>query len=209
MSFTVTSPAASRDLLTIEDIRQAIPGASAEDDETVEAIGLAVADLVSRACRVPGDGIRVPTLLSETIVQTFRLKSEQRALYLARRFVSSVASVVVDGVTLAADDYEVEASTGILTRLEDDDPVCWGCGKVVVTFEAGFEDVPGDLRLAAQAALREQWSAFHRDPLLRSESIDGIGTFTYWVNTGAGGTGGAPVSDMVLGMLAPYRYMPL
>lgn len=209
MSFTVTSPAASRDLLTIEDIRQAIPGASAEDDETVEALGLAVADLVSRACRVTGDGSHVPTLLSETIVQTFRLKSTQRALYLARRFVSSISSVVVDGVTLATDAYEVEASTGILTRLEDDAPVCWDCGKVVVTYVAGLATVPGDLRLAAQAALREQWSAFQRDPLLRSESVDGVGTFTYWVNTGAGGTGGAPVSDMVLGMLSPYRYMPL
>lgn len=166
--------------------------------------------MVSRACRVPSDGVNAPTLLSEPIVETFRLKSEASALYLARRFVTAIVSVVEDGVALDAADYEVEKATGILTRLDDDDePMMWPCAKVVVTYTAGFAAAPNDLKLAAQAALREHWSAFQRDPLLRSETTEGVGSFTYWVNTGAGGTGGAPVSDFVLGMLAPYRYFPV
>lgn len=209
MSFTVSIPAANRALMTLADIRQAIPSAADESDATVQALGLAVSDMVSRACRIRGDGVNPPTLLSEPILETFRLKSYQDALYLARRFVTAISSVVEDGVTLSADEYEVEKATGILTRLdENDEPISWPCGKIVVTYTAGFATVPGDLRLAAQAALREQWSAFQRDPLLRAETVDGVGSFTYWVNTGSGGSGGS-VSDFVLGMLSPYRMFPV
>lgn len=62
--------------------------------------------------------------------------------------IRSITSIVEDGTTLAASDYEIE-SPRTLTRLFDGQTANWSDGDVVVTYSPGFSTVPADIRLAA------------------------------------------------------------
>lgn len=199
MSFLVTAPCGDRALLSNEEAATALPGDVSAEDRAL--LVLAASDMIARECLVRRDGIHFPTLRSEGVSQTFRLKSPTSALYLGRRFVSEIGSVTVDGSLLDAAAYECEQSQSVL-RLVDGK---W-CGLVVVAFTAGFVEIPADLKLAVKRAIQEQASATGRDPLLRSETVEGIGRNDYWVSPG--GTAGGDdsvLSPGVRAMLSPYR----
>lgn len=199
MPITVTSAASSRGLLTDDELAAAT-GEPISDP--MRAVGLRVADLIAATCMVAGDGVHTPTLLRETLQETVRLPTcGLIGLVLSRRFVGA-ATVVLDGATLTADtDYELNTASAVVLRLAGDVPTRWCGRKVVVTYQAGFATAPDGLKQAAATAMREQWSAFERDPLLKSETIDGLGKYEYWV--GGVGTAGA-LSPVVMDMLGPY-----
>jgi len=198
--FTVTTAATNTTLLTAAEARAAIGGVTATDTQITDLIARVSATIV-RACRVPASGATPPTLRLETITETFRLKSRQESLVLSRRPGVAVSSVVEDGVTLDADEYEIDAAAGILYRLSDDDRTCWPGCKIVVVYSAGWETVPDDLKLAAVKLAGVLWSEGERvDPNLKSISIPGVVDREYWV---------APSSDTlipqeVLDLLGPY-----
>ncbi|HVL73894.1 MAG TPA: hypothetical protein VM434_18635, partial [Beijerinckiaceae bacterium] len=122
---------------------------------------------------------------------------------LARVPVVEIASVVEDGTVLAADDYEVDASSGLLTRLCDDRPRLWACGKVVVTYAAGWGVVPDDLRMAAAKLARLLKSEASRDPKLRSERIPDVLEQSFWVSRPDEPALPADIEEL----LAPYRHV--
>jgi len=199
VSFMVTQPCADRALLTDDEAIKALPSEDSSYRRTL--LVLAVSDMIARDCLVLRDGIHFPTLKSEGVSQTFRLKSPSSTLYLGRRFVSAVGSVTVDGNPLDAAAYECERSQGALRPADGK----W-CGVVVVAFTAGLIEIPADLKLAVVRAIQEQASATGRDPLLRSETVEGIGRNDYWVSLG--GTAGGDdsvLSPGVRAMLSPYR----
>lgn len=199
MSLSVSVAAPDRSLVTAAEVLAAI-------GKTVTAATiLQVSDLVSDECRVARGGVAQPTLRAETLVETLRLSMPKKEIALSRRFVASVSSITVDGVALGASDYEANGESGILFRLgASGDVICWETGKIVITYVAGFATVPEPLKLAAIRVLQEQISASARDPLLRGETVDGIGRFDYWVNS-SGGSVASPISAAVAAMLDPYR----
>jgi hypothetical protein len=199
LTVSVSVAATDRSLATAAEVLAAL-------GETVTAaMILYVSDLISLECRVVGDGVNPPTLREETIVETIRVASSKGELILSRRFIGDVASVTVDGSALAETEYEVDPGSGILTRIDSTGAViCWNRGKVVVTYDAGFAVVPETLKLAAIRVIQEQLSASARDPLLRGETVEGIGRFDYWVN-GGGASASGPISGAVSAMLDPYR----
>ncbi len=212
----VSTAATDRKLISSTDVEAAF----GTDIVVSDTLLLQISDAISRECRVPEGfgptGPAVPTLRSETLVETFRRDTSaadgawpygetprrETTLFLSRMPVNSITSVVADGTTLAVSNYEVIEHGGRLIRLYSDAPISWASNKIVVTYVAGYATVPEDLKLAALAAAQEKSSSMARDPLLRAETHEGYGTFQYALSTRSD----TAFSASVLNMLAPYRY---
>jgi len=208
MTFTVSIPAPDRNLLTLAEMKDALGITDSASDAKLETLGLQLSDLISDECCIPSDGVNIPTHRSETIVETFRLNNGANPLIISRRFVSWVASITEDGTELSAADFAIERAGGLLSRLDSSGGViCWTAREVIVTYDAGFAIVPATLKLAATTVLREQWSAARRDPLLRRDSVYGVGEREYWVDSSSGsGTNNSALSGQSSAMLNSYRY---
>jgi hypothetical protein len=203
--FSISTPASSRAILSLAEIKAAVGETGSSNDAALTALGGQISDAISLACGVPSDGVTPPTLMRETIIETVRLREPAQTLVLSRRYIYSVTSVVVAGTTLSTDNYEADKSAGVLRYLSvSGSEVCWPTGKTVVTYSAGFTTAPEPLKLAAILLVREQWALSQRDPSIRSESFDGLGSFTYGTGSLMSQTGGLPpgVSDL----LASYRH---
>src|SRR5262245_4095696 len=96
-SIEITTPAQDRGLLTLQELKDAIgSGAAGMTDQQLTAIGLRVADLISNWCKIASDGQLPPTLVQETVKETFYTLPSAEDLTLARRFLAR------DGVTVTA-----------------------------------------------------------------------------------------------------------
>jgi hypothetical protein len=198
--FSVTTQTEDRTLLTLAELRAAIGVASGQDSQ-LASLNARVASVITQACRVASAGALPPTLRLETVSDTYRLKSRQNVLILSRRPVVQIASVVEAGVTLESAAYEVDPSAGLLYRLSGDDRVCWGCGKTVVAYAAGWETVPQELKEAACKLARVLWSeADNGGTGLKRESIPGVIDREWWVGPSDDPLIPAEIADL----LAPY-----
>jgi hypothetical protein len=202
--FTISAEAADRALVTLDEVEELMGAEWAA--QVTEALILQTSDLISRECGIATAGVTPPTLRQETLVETIRMRRNEAQLRLSRRFIGSVSSITKDGVALSSSYYEADEAAGVLNYLDSDGNIQdWPQAVMVITYTAGFDTVPQDLKLAAIRALQEQVSASSRDPLLRGETVDGIGRQDYWVNAPSGGGAWASLSPVVLAMLSPYR----
>jgi hypothetical protein len=205
MSFTVSVPAADRNLLTLAEIKLALGVTDSSQDAALTALGLRVSDMIAEFCRVPRDGVTPPTLRRETLIDTMRLDGCVSPLILTRRFVDTVSSITVDGTALETTDYETDKSAGLVKRISSSGSIIsWSGRVIVVTYLAGFGTVPEALKLAAITVLREQSSAAERDPLLKRERVDGIGEREFWVSAAPGISSVGAISGVAASMLDPY-----
>lgn len=201
---TITTPADNRSLLTPVQLRIAAGLAAddtSRDDELVE-IGVIVSDTISEWCNVAGDGVTPVTLMQETIVETFYPEIRSSSFFLARRFLGDV-TVVEGGVTLTVgNDYTIEGNQ--LTRRSSGSKICWpGALTIVVTYEAGFADVPSTLAAEAAKLVAKAIAggASTTDPMLKTQSVNIPGVLTesreYWT--------GSEVSPDMVERLSRYR----
>ncbi len=130
--------------------------------------------------------------------------------------VEEVVSVTVDGEALAAGSFEVESRQ--LYRLQDGARRCW-YGRVILveyvagwwlpsdtgTKPAGAIDLPDDIERAAIQLVAASISAASRDPMVKSESEDGVGS-TSWYVQGASAALPHPEAEATL---AQYRRVML
>lgn len=205
---TITVPADDLSLLSIEEMRKAAnvsTNASDADLMEMEAIN---ATMVTTACNIAVGGGYPPTLRREMVTETIYQAYGDR-VFLARRHDVTTYSVVEDGVTLPDSAYMVDPESARLIRLRDDDPICWSAKKLVVVYDAGFENVPGDLKKAAIDFLRSSWMESRRDPLVKSERIkvDDIEETErqFWVGAVPGQTSSDTVPDFVARQLTRFR----
>lgn len=201
MAVEITLPTDDRSLVSLEDAKSALGISGTSSDAAVLAAVLRASDLISRQCGLDAIGNVPPSLKSEDLIETFRGYRGYR-LVLSRDFVSTVYMVTEDGVELGETDFFVQGR--MLMRLRGDAECYWSTGKVVVEYAAGFDPVPEDLQQACLDVLREQWSANGRDPLLRSETVDGVGRMDYQVGGLARDTRMA-LPPSVMATLASYR----
>jgi hypothetical protein len=196
---TVTTPAQDRTLLTLPELRGAVSQSGTATDADLQEIGDRIAGVVASYCKIPTDGVNPPTLRKERIVETFRLDRPRTRLILARHPVAAVVDAMENGIAVTAADYELHPG-GLLARLRSDRLAFWGCGKIVVTYEAGFERVPDDLKMAAIKLARLYWSERSRDPLVKSEAVPDVLTTSYWV----GSIGDGSLPPEIADLLSPY-----
>lgn len=197
---TVTSPAADPNLLSDVEMRAAVGVTGSGSDAALLILNGRVSRAIAAHCRVASAGVAVPTLRQETLTETFRTGMSREKLILSRRPIVSVTSIVEDGETLTGSDYEIDASSGIVTRLEDDEPACWSWSKIVVVYVAGWSTVPDDLKLAASKLASEIYTVGTRDPNLKRIKVDGIDEREFWI----GPATDPLISAEIDALLAPY-----
>jgi len=199
--FSVTTAAGDLSLLSIAELRAAAGVSDASRDAELATLGKRISASIARQCGVASDGVNTPTLLRETCTEIFRQRKERGAIILSRRPVTSITSVTFeDDPAEAADNYEVDAGTGIMTRLSDGSPTCWPLGKITVVYVAGYSTAPDDLKLAASKLATATFAETARDPNLKREDIPGVIEREYWVAPSDDPLLSAEISDL----LSPY-----
>lgn len=174
---TIVTPNTGRLLLTRAEIAAVV---SETDGAKLDALNARVSAMITRECRVASVGATPPTLRLETVTDTYRLKSRQGELILSRRPVVEFTSVIEGETELTeGTDYECERSAGLLYRLSDDDRVLWSSGLIVVTYSAGWQTVPYDLRELACKLATMIASESGQNASLGSMEIPGVISETY------------------------------
>ena len=194
---TVLTPASSRALTTLATVKDEI---GITDDGADARLGRWIDEVSERIETYLG---RV--LATETVQETFRPAGSPGCLRLARRPVAAVANIAVDGVTLAGDQFEIDATAGLLYPISDGQRVRWFACTVIVTYTAGYASVaalPRPIETACIGLLRHRWAARDRDPMLRSLAIPGVATEQYWVGA-TGDQGDMPPE--IAALLDPFR----
>ncbi len=200
--FSVTVPVDDVSLLTIEELRAAVGATDTSQDDTLDTISRRVSTAIARQCNIIEDPTYPPTLLEEICTEIFRWTG-CGPLRLARRPVTSILSVTIDGVVSDAADYELNGRD--LYALSDDEITEWASGKITVVYEAGYETAPDDVKLAASKLVTATNAESTRDPSLKREDIPGLGELEYWVPP----SNDTFLTQEVADLLAPYveRYV--
>src|SRR4051812_30265352 len=176
----------------------------ATQDTALNARGLGIAAAIMSECNIAIGNGSDPTLLQETLTETF-FHVHKKELILARRHNIEIVSATADDVLLEGEECVVESEPGFLYRLwlQDGCQRGWCARKITVVYKAGFTTVPGDLRMAAIDFFAAVTQASGRDPFVKSESreIPGIETIRkdYWVGSVPGSATEDAVPDIVSG----------
>lgn len=140
----------------------------------------------------------IATLGRETYIETLRNVDAHYELFLTRRPIASVTSVVEDGSTLTeGTDFQTNKHTGVLERLDSDEITSWSAEKIVVTYSAGYilpdddgvSDLPYEIEEAAiytVAARMADLNPSSIDPEVKSETLFEVYSATY-ANPGTSG----------------------
>lgn len=179
---TIDSPNTDRSLLSLAELRAAAGVSDGSQDAVLTPLGNYVSAMITKACKVARAGAIPPTLRLETVTETFRLKSEQTSLVLARRPIVTVTSATESDSELDVSDYEIDAASGIFYKISGDAKVNWGIGPVVIEYSAGYSTVPDDLKYAAIKFVQAELTTGARDPLLKRIRIEGVSEREYWVD---------------------------
>jgi hypothetical protein len=193
---TVLTPAVTHDLTKVEAVKLELGIAGDDQDAPLAAMIRQASEALARHCARTTFG-------EETYRQTERLAEPVEAIILERDLKIAVSAVTVNGEALDPAEWELEGS--LLYRLSGDRRVAWCPGVVAVEYTAGYvlpDGAPADLARACLLTVTALWHARGRDPMLRSESAEGVGT-TQWFAGGGAASRGLP-SD-ALALVEPYR----
>ena len=116
---------------------------------------------------------------AQTVRQTERLVYRE-CIVLDRDLVPAITTIVEDGVTLTATDYELSGSR--LFRLSDDTRIAWCAQKVVITYTTGWTllgGMPHPIEQATLDVLRQLVARRGTASMVRSESVDGVIAVSY------------------------------
>ena len=174
---TIVTAATVRALTTRDAVKGDLGLSGSGDDAWIDAQILAVSSAIEAFCG--------RTFARETVTETWRGFCQELVI-LDRAPVASITSVVEDGVTLAASDYELDAQKGLIYRLSGDCRAWWRTQKLVVTYAGGFllpgqvgANLPADIERACRLAVVSAYEQRGRDVMVRSESDTNIGSVSY------------------------------
>lgn len=199
---TVIEPATSTDLTTL--------GRAATILNISESQDLAADMLIAQASSTIVDYCRRPFAL-ETVQETFDGSDlDLNGPILARGPVVEVLSVVEGATILPAASFRIDDRTGRLVRLDATGRrVPWAFFSGVITYRAGYvlpttdgpePTLPEAVERAAILLLSIYLAGRSRDPNIKSESVDGVSSTSWWV---AGETNRL-ASPEAAQLLAPY-----
>ncbi|MBA9071725.1 hypothetical protein FHR71_005511 [Methylobacterium sp. RAS18] len=223
MSLTVITPAKARDLTTAANVRAdlGLSGGVPTNEQVGRFIAQASASAASFCRRTFG---------RETVRERFEIDWRRRCdedaegLLLSRAPAIQILAVKVDSLTLAPAAYELAeqpahpVSLFYLRHLVNGEPQAWIGRAVTVEYEAGWllpgeergdpatttaPDLPADVERAVIQLVGAAASASGRDMMVKSEDVEGVGSFSYYVQ-GANASLPHPEAEATL---AQYRRM--
>jgi hypothetical protein len=192
---TIVTPAASRDLVSLADLKIDLGISTDADDAYLQRAISRASEAIELYC---GRIFAVETLKEE-----YAYGYGRSGLRTSRFPVISVTSIEAGGRTLMdGEDYRLDAVAGRIATMGG----AWFGGPLVIEYTAGFNPIP----LPIQAAVTEMVKALQfnrtRDPLLRSENIlSGLYAYTLFDP----GTVAAGTPQQVMAILDSYRVMAL
>lgn len=193
------TPAASQLLSTLEAVRAEV-GAADLSDDAAGALLAQASSALGRYCRRSFGRV---TLL-ETVYP-----DRDWEVVLSALPIGAVVEVTADGVPLPPERWELDPGAGVLQRLDPDGCMRrWCTRRLVVQYTAGWllpgqegRDLPAEVERACLLTIAAWHAACGRDPLMRSESYEGIGS-TSWLDPREGSEALPP---QAAGLLAEYR----
>jgi hypothetical protein len=141
-------------VVSLAELRTALKLTATTDDELLREILDEATDLAER--RV-GRALR-----RKSVVETHAGGSV--GILLRQPPCLSITSVVENGATLAATDYFVRESSGVLYRGTAVAPYCWPDGTVVVTYVAGYADPPSAAKRGVKAIAKWLYQSEQQGP---------------------------------------------
>lgn len=208
---TVTVPANSYDLVTLDVVKSDLNITSTTDDaflsRAISQASLKVSQFCNRVFQVE---TLIDLLYPPTPIRPLIYPGPLDKLQLSRWPITSMSSVVVDTVqagqtTLTANtDYKAITRTGQLLRLDyiTGLTVSWEPVPITVTYSAGYATIPVDIVEATSRMVASRYFSRDRDPALRTIESPSVGSKTYWVG-GPPSSGGMP--QEIADMLTNYR----
>ncbi len=181
MALTITEPATATRLTTLAAAKVELQVTDGADDAYLAMLIDQASDAVRSWCQ--------RTFAAETVRETIHLSACTTALMLARWPIITVVSVEIDGTAEDSANVEIE-DAGFLHRLADSRLVSWPAGRIVVEYQAGYvlpgasgRTLPNDVERAALSLVKSSWFARTRDPMVRSETVEGAGSTDYFSGT--------------------------
>jgi hypothetical protein len=198
LTTTVTTPAASRDLVTLDDLRLQL---SFKSTDTSQDVWLSKA--ITRASR-QADGYCNRIFVEQTYRDYFTAVNGMpgNPLILGQAPLDSVI-LTVDGSATPLDDsnFIIDADPGHLYWIGDSGG--WTAqSSIVIDYTAGFAEIPDDVQQAVIELAVMEFRARGRDPMLRERETPGLGREMFWIGPPPGGSTALP-SD-ICGLLDGY-----
>ena len=183
---TVITPATSKRLTTVSTVRDelGITTAEASDDTVNRWIDYASQAIVDYCAT---------EFAEQTYLEEVYAPPANRARILLSRFpVTSVTEAKYGGDVMPVEDYRLD--DGYFYRLSASGrPVFWGPSQIAIQYVAGYTlpgtpnyTLPPTIEQACIDEISARRSRLARDPLIRSETEDGVGATTYQVVSGTG-----------------------
>lgn len=192
---TVVTPAASRDLTTLADVREQLQFKATDtaQDVWIQKVITRTSLQAERYCN------RV--FVQQTYQDTFGMVSGSAGTpLLLGQAPADVTLVTIDGVDLGATDFIADSEAGMLYRATG-----WtSSSSIVVQYSAGYSEIPDDVQLATILLCVMTYRARTRDPLLREKETPNLGREQYWVGHLPGGEQLILPGD-IAALLNPYR----
>jgi uncharacterized phiE125 gp8 family phage protein len=191
LTITTAATASKSNLVTVADVRTVLGLVDRGDDALLSALVRRASDVIARHC------MRVFAL--ELVVEAFRPNPHTDDLILTRYPVVEIVSVVENGVTLDAAEFESDNASGILVRLVNDRVAFWPARKIVVTYRSGFDlpkNAPESLKQACITLVRSWYLGSDRDPNIRAETVEQLSSATYLTD---------PLPPEVVSLCGPHR----
>lgn len=185
---TASVAATQRDIITLDDLKGRLGITTGTNDDELQRVIRARSGAIFGWCGLAADQHGKRTFSRETLVATWLIdygRCSSNLILPWRVPVTSITSIVEDGTTLTADQYQVSPMAALIRRVEDDAPCYWSTGKIVVTYVAGFlppddddTDMPAELQDACIQECSSRWLSKGRDPALRSENVPEVHAYT-------------------------------
>lgn len=221
-TLVVTTPATTRNLTTVAAVNLDLGLTTGTHDAWIASVLPRVSARVETYCE------RV--FARETVTETWRdirgqaqtdtrpaierLGGTKRpSLRLSRTPTSGTPTITLtdgeDTEVLETDEYSLDASTGVLLRLNDSGhSIYWPSSRIDVAYTGGYllpdqesRDLPEDLEGAVIDMVKLRFYARLRDPSLKSETVDLMGSQTFWMP----GSGDTDIPETIRAVLDGYR----
>lgn len=206
-SISIVTPAACMDLTVLATAKAALGIASTDTSQDA-----AIATLIKQASGIVSEYCD-EVFGAETVTETFwsdRPSEWATSFMLERSPVSSIDSVIIDGVEIDPSGYQM-STDGHLHRVNEfTGAICtWSwIQTTIITYTAGYvllDSLPYGLERATLLLIQDFKANAGRDPRVRSEDVPGVRNVTYWVGGISGNMNSLPPD--VLALLKPHRHL--
>lgn len=207
---SVVTPATSADLVSLAETKAVLGVDGSDDDALIQIFITQASDALARFCK------RV--FAHEGVKQSVRTEDGDaighQPVVLRRRPVELTGfGASINGVAVEAGRLEVDPSAGLLWLLDEiGNQMKWPArASVEITYSAGYSlptGTPAALKRACILLVNHYRASTARDPLLKGETVEGVGRMDYAVTTSSGETPSGLPSD-VEALALPFRQVAL